>query len=65
MSVSNDKWSEESQLHEAYRCLTTQPPEAQLRMLDWLQARIASDHAKAKKAREDAARARIAARAAR
>lgn len=58
-----DKWDEITQMDEAYKCLRTQPRDAQIRMLEWLSARLADDHDKAMQAREAAAKARIADRA--
>jgi len=53
-----DKWDELTQLEEAYRCLRTQPRDAQLRMMAWLHARLDADHEEAMKARAEAARQR-------
>lgn len=48
----SEKWSEESQLKEAYRALKTQPYNAQVRMLAWLESRIFDDHRKATAAKQ-------------
>lgn len=56
----SNRFDEMTQLEQAYRCLKTQPYEAQLRMLDWLRARCDGDNAKAKAERERIVRERIA-----
>jgi hypothetical protein len=55
-----DKWDEITQLEAAYDALKSQPRDAQVRMLEWLNSRLAADYAQAMEDRKEAIRKRAA-----
>jgi len=58
-----DKHDEITQLEVAFDALKSQPRDAQLRMLEWLTARLASDYSNAMIERQQAVMQRVAASA--
>jgi hypothetical protein len=55
-----DKYDEITQLEVAYDALKSQPRDAQLRMLAWLNSRLDHDYEQAMEARKEALRKRAA-----
>lgn len=56
-----DKHDEITQLGIAFDALKSQPRDAQVRILEWLSARLSSDYDQAMRERAEAARARVSA----
>lgn len=60
--MADDIYDETYQLQVALSAIQTQPPDAQIRMVEWLTQRVHADAEAGRQAREAAAKARIALR---